>query len=203
MQRSEWWYAMAVVTCTACAPADRAAGDSSAAATDSAGASPVAPKPSPTSPAPNDTPLSWTVNPNGVRGVRVGMRSADVRTALGLAPAPPFAPGTCEYLDASALPVRLYFMTKSDTLVRIDVRDSTLATREGARVGDSEARIKSVYGSAVRIEPHKYTGPKGHYLVVTPANDTTHLIIFETDGERVTMFRVGRKPEVSYVEGCS
>ena len=87
--------------------------------------------------------------------------------------------------------------------LRIDGRDSTVATREGARVGDSEARIKSLYGSAVRVEPHKYTGPTGHYLTVTPANDTRHLIVFETDGERVTMFRVGRKPEVSYVEGCS
>ncbi len=94
-------------------------------------------------------------------------------------------------------------MTESDTLVRIDVRDSTAATREGARVGDSEARIKSLYGSAVRVEPHKYTGPMGHYLIVTPAGDTTRLIVFETDGQRVTTFRVGKRPQVEYVEGCS
>lgn len=135
--------------------------------------------------------------------MRVGMSSAEVRTTLGLAAAAPFAKGTCEYLEAAALPVRLYFMTESDTLVRIDVRDSTVATREGARVGDTEARIASLYGSALRVTPHKYTGPKGHYLTVTPANDSTHLIVFETDGERVTTYRVGRKPQVEYVEGCS
>jgi hypothetical protein len=27
--------------------------------------------------------------------------------------------------------------------------------------------------------------------------------VFETDGQRVTNYRVGRKPEVQWVEGCS
>lgn len=209
-RRAGRWYAFVVAACSACASCDRVAGNSAAGdsaagfPTDSAarvGASPVTPSPRAIS---ADTLASgWTLTLDGVHGVRIGMRSADVRSALGLAAVAPYAAGQCVYIDAASLPRRLYFMTQSDTLVRIDVRDSTVATREGARVGDSESRIKALYGSAVRVEPHKYTGPTGHYLIMTPQDDTTRLIVFETDGERVTMYRMGRTPEVSYVEGCS
>ena len=166
----------------------------------------IAAKPSPDPSVPAAGSSGWTMRADGVRGVhsvRVGMTSNEARASLGLTSASaPYAPGSCEYLDAATLPVKLYFMTESDTLVRIDVRDSTVATTEGARIGDTEARIKSLYGSGVRVEPHKYTGPRGHYLIVTPPGDVVHLIVFETDGDRVTTYRVGRKPAVQYVEGC-
>lgn len=53
------------------------------------------------------------------------------------------------------------------------------------------------------VQPHKYTD--GHYLVVRPADaaDTTHLLVFETDGRVVERFRAGQKPQVEYVEGCA
>lgn len=87
-------------------------------------------------------------------------------------------------------------------VVRIEVKDSLVATDRGARVGDGEARIDSLYRGMVTVEPHKYTD--GHYLVVTPAAADSGLrLIFETDGSRVTEFRVGRLPEVAWVEGCS
>jgi hypothetical protein len=40
-------------------------------------------------------------------------------------------------------------------------------------------------------------------MVVVPPEDTTHRIVFETDGQNVTLFRSGRMPEVEWVEGCS
>ena len=136
--------------------------------------------------------------------LRIGMSGAETRAALGLpASAPSTTPEPCVYLDASSLPVRLYFMLVSDTLVRIDVRDSTVATAEGARVGHTEARIAQLYPGRVTTQPHKYTGPTGHYLVVPSTSDAAHLTVFETDGQRVTNYRVGRKPEVEWVEGCS
>jgi hypothetical protein len=53
------------------------------------------------------------------------------------------------------------------------------------------------------VGPHKYTD--GHYLTVRPveASDTTHLIVFETEGQVVQRFRGGRRPQVEYVEGCA
>lgn len=55
----------------------------------------------------------------------------------------------------------------------------------------------------LRVEPHEYLGPAGHYLVITQPGDTVDQIIFETDGKRVLNFRAGRLPAVAYVEGCS
>jgi hypothetical protein len=86
--------------------------------------------------------------------------------------------------------------------VRFDIRDTTVATETGARVGDAESRIMSLYRGRVSVQPHKYTGPTGHYLIVTQPEDSTLRTIFETDGQRVTTFRVGRMPAVGYVEGC-
>jgi hypothetical protein len=88
-------------------------------------------------------------------------------------------------------------------LARVVGRGSAVATVVGARIGDTEARIDSLYRGRVTVQPHKYTN--GHYLVVRSATaaDTTHRIIFETDGKVVTRFRSGRMPEVAWVEGCS
>jgi hypothetical protein len=84
-----------------------------------------------------------------------------------------------------------------------DVRaGSTVKTEAGAGVGDSEARIRSLY-PGLEVEPHKYV--EGHYLIVRPpaAVDSNYRIIFETDGKRVTSYRAGRMPEVRWIEGCS
>jgi len=134
--------------------------------------------------------------------VRIGMSGAQARAALGLpASAGSSALNACTFLDVPWLPVKLYFMLVSDTLVRMDVRDSTVVTAEGARVGSSEARINELYAERVTTQPHKYTS--GHYLVVTSPGDAMNAMVFETDGERVTNYRVGRKREAGWVEGCS
>ncbi|HEX8391202.1 MAG TPA: hypothetical protein VF665_02500, partial [Longimicrobium sp.] len=102
-----------------------------------------------------------------------------------------------------ALPAGLRAMTEAGRVVRLDVDSSTLATAEGARVGDPETRIRQLYAGRVTEGPHKYV-PGGKYLTVRPADaDTTHLLVFETDGGRVTRFRAGLRPQVEYVEGCS
>lgn len=56
--------------------------------------------------------------------------------------------------------------------------------------------------SLVRQESHPYSGPEWHYLIVTPAQDSTRRIIFETDGWRVVSYRVGLASQVGYIEGC-
>ena len=58
------------------------------------------------------------------------------------------------------------------------------------KIGDSEARIKSLYAGRVVSTPHKYaTG--GHYLTVTPPGGGNNRIIFETDGKVVTDVKLG------------
>jgi hypothetical protein len=95
-------------------------------------------------------------------------------------------------------------LVENGRIGRVDVLDSMVATNHGARVGDTEARVESLYPGRVTVLPHKYDSD-GHYLVVAPqqAGDSGFALVFETHGGRVTRYRAGRQPAVEYVEGCS
>jgi hypothetical protein len=143
----------------------------------------------------------WSVSVGGIGALRVGMTVEEARAALG----PGFGPDStagCHHAPVEGAPGRVLAMIVDGRVARIEVKDSLVATDRGARIGDDEARIDSLYRGMVTVEPHKYTD--GHYLVVTPAAADSGLrLIFETDGSRVTEYRAGRLPEVAWVEGCS
>jgi hypothetical protein len=137
----------------------------------------------------------------------MGSPRAAVLDALG---APPqdgqvAAPEECAYMGIpdgpSTRAVRL--MVVHDTVVRIDVDSLPVATTWGDRVGDSESAVLARHAGHVLVQPHKYTGPQGHYLIVSAADDTLHRLVLETDGQHVTTYRAGLLPYVEWVEGCS
>lgn len=136
---------------------------------------------------------------SGVAPLRIGMSAAEARQALGM-PASSAKGGECSYLDTKKR-THAFVMLVRDTVARLDVRDSSLVTDAGVRVGDAESRVMERYKGRVKSEPHKYVSG-GHYLIVTSPSDTTRQLVFETDGKRVTSWRVGRTPEVRWVEGC-
>ena len=144
----------------------------------------------------------WRVSATGIGPVRIGMTLDEANEVLGgqLTPPEQLEPA-CDYVQPKNLPADVAFMIVEDRVVRVDVRDSTVLTEAGARVGDSEARIQSLYPGNVSVEPHKYVD-QGHYLVVPAQGDTLHELLFETDGRTVREYRAGRRPEVGWVEGC-
>jgi hypothetical protein len=147
----------------------------------------------------------WTVDAMGIGPVRAGMTLNEARTAVSpgmTLPAPTEA--ECDFIRPVGGPPGIAFMVIEGMIARVDVRDSTIATADGARVGDPESRIRAMYGDRVVVQPHKYTD--GRYLIVPkgPGPDTLYRIVFETDSAgRVTEYRSGRMPEVEYIEGCS
>jgi len=148
-------------------------------------------------------PTHWTARPDAVGPVRIGMTAAEARASVGDSmEASDTTDASCRYIRPATLPPGVGIMVENDTVVRVDIDSGTVATEVGARVGDTEQRVLSLYQGQVRVQPHKYTGPTGHYLVVTPPGDSLHRIIFETDGAHITTFRVGRRPAVEYVERC-
>jgi len=174
-----------------------------------AGCSPSADRPSTTDsvPAVAETvdSLTWVARADGVGPIRAGMTIAEASAAIGESLHVDYSDfGTCDYATPSVLPEGVSLMIISDTVERVDVVDpSEVRTAAGAGIGDPEASVVTRYGSAATVEPHKYTGPVGHYVVVAPPGDSLHRIVFETDGDTVTMYRVGRTPAVQYVEGCA
>jgi hypothetical protein len=93
-------------------------------------------------------------------------------------------------------------MLVNDSVARIDVAAPGPRTAAGAGIGDSEAHVVELYGDRATVRPNKYTGPVGHDVVVNAPNDSTHRLVFETNGKKVLRFRAGRQPAVDFVEGC-
>jgi hypothetical protein len=134
--------------------------------------------------------------------IRAGMSVADARAALrGRLPEP--TNRECDHVRPAVGPPGVLIMIVNGHVARVEVNDTTVATAAGARIGDTEARIKQLYAGRIQTGPHKYVD--GHYLVVRRGTgaDSVYRLVFETDGRHVTRYRGGRAPEVEWVEGCS
>jgi len=171
-----------------------------------------APAPAPTpAPAADQSVSSWKVTEFGIGPVRAGMSAREgvaVLQGAGVTVTPDSAKG-CHYLKWGG-PAGVRVMVDEGVIARVQVDSGSIATAEGAHIGDTEEQIKTLYPGRVAVQPHKYTSG-GHYLVVTPSAatekqlnevSTEFRIVFETDGKRVTKYRAGKQPQVSYVEGC-
>jgi hypothetical protein len=147
----------------------------------------------PSAPGETAEPAEWVVSDAGVGSIRIGMTADELRPhveTLGQLEG-------CVYAKVPAVP-GLLVMLFGGKVVRLDVIAEGLATAGGARVGDTEQRVRELY-PAIQVEPHKYTD--GHYLVVD--GNAGRRLVFETDGARVTRYRAGAVPQVDWVEGCS
>lgn len=152
---------------------------------------------------PDTTPHpAWTVSVRGIGPLVAGMTLEEARAALGSEITEP-ADSQCAYVTSENGPATVRLMVVDGRVARVEVHDTTVATAAGARVGDSEARVDSLYSGRVEVMPQKYSD--GHYLTVMPATpaDSQFRLVFETDAGRVTTFRAGLLPMVEWVEGCS
>jgi hypothetical protein len=141
----------------------------------------------------------------GIGRLRAGMSFAEANDSLkgALKTVATTNLAECDYVKWEGGPPGLNVMVVGGKIARVETSDTLVTTAAGARVGDSEDRIKSLYPGRVTVSPHKYAD--GHYLTVKSANaaDSLHFIIFETDRNKVTTFRAGIMPAVAYIEGCS
>lgn len=156
--------------------------------------------------APNPLPgpdSSWIARFDGLNELRVGQTIDELRTRWGDDLVFAGDSGGCDYAFLRRTPAGVALMIEDARLVRIDIDSSLVATAAGIRVGDTESDVRRVYGSLVQQRPDPYSGPEWHYLVVTPAPDSTFRIIFATNGIRVLNYRVGFRGQVDYIEGCS
>ena len=141
---------------------------------------------------------------HGIGNLRAGMTVAEAQAVYPTFKVSTSAEGTtCTYATLDGWPAGIGVMVDGGKVVRVEVRRGNFATTTGARIGDTEERIQSLYPGQVTVSPHKYTD--GHYLTVVPtaAADSAYRIIFETDGRRVLRYYAGVRPQVEYVEGCS
>jgi hypothetical protein len=111
----------------------------------------------------------------------------------------------CAYLATEKLPDQIRLMFQRGRLARIDVWKPGIRTAGGVQVGDTEARVLELYGTRIKVTRHHYPPVGAHYLIFTPldAADGDYQMLFESDGTKVTQFRVGVREAVAQVEGCA
>jgi hypothetical protein len=150
-------------------------------------------------------PPAWTLRLDGIGPVRVGMTIAEVERLLGAtARIDRIEPDEeCGYAYVPGVPEGISFMLSRDTVVRANVHDAGILDELGLGVGSSEAEVLTRRAGTARVEPHYYTGPEGHYVIVDDPARPGFRLIYETDGQRVLSIRAGRLPEAELVEGCA
>ena len=158
------------------------------------------------SPAQGNTPdASALARTDGYGELRLGMNEAQARAAWkGELKGDTVEPDNCAYLRPKAdEEFRIGFMFERGVLVRYDVDIDSEAAPGRGRVGQTRADIERLYAGRVEARPHEYVAG-GNYLRVTDPAIRDGALVFETDENgRVTRWRVGRAPQVDYVEGCS
>jgi hypothetical protein len=141
----------------------------------------------------------------GIGDLRIGMPAAELRRRGATMEENPFGDDEVD-CDFWRLPDRqgLAFMVVGGRVVRIDIDNPAYRTASGAHIGMSEAEVRALYGPAMRVESHPYTGPEGHYLIYR-ARSEPYGLIFETSYEngRAERYRVGLWQYVQLIEGCA
>jgi hypothetical protein len=151
-----------------------------------------------------DSVSDLALTEDGLGQLQIGMTLTEA-VNMGLLNERPDLKSACDFVFpavGAGIPDGVGVMVVKGKVARIDVDTGAVTTEEGAKIGDTEARIKTIYGDDLQVRPHKYTD--GHYMIVKGDSASAGKeIVFETDGQKVTMFRAGRLPEVEWVEGCS
>lgn len=169
-------------------------------------AGPVAPAvPDPAAALPPATRAVLT--PHGVFGIRRGMTVRRARRASRQSVRRLRSGGgspSCGYAELRRR--RLSFLLNRGRVVRFSTAPrSRVAALGGIVVGDTEAKVREVFGAAVRTSDHAYSSP-GQYLDVRfhAGRYQGRMLRFATDPEgRVTTILAGSPNYVRRLEGCS
>ena len=143
----------------------------------------------------------------GLGGVEIGMtiKQASQKTGIQFVnESSGGEEGGCFYYKAAQEPQDVYYMVTEGKIARIEVNTKNITTLSGAKVGDTEERIKALYPGKIEEEGHEYV-PGGKYLIFVPedASNQNYRVLFETNEKGiVTQMRSGKLPEVNWIEGC-
>ncbi len=155
------------------------------------------------------SPLSaWRVSLDAVGPIRLGMTLAQARKVAGVALTEQPLRGdagtwrACHYAwpaEGGQMRLDLGLMLEQGVVTRIDIATAEVATRSGARVGDTEDSVTARY--AGRLQAAAAADGAAHYLILYP--DQPRQMIFQTEEGKVTAYRIGQLPAVHYSEGCA
>ncbi len=147
------------------------------------------------------------INLEGFGPAKFGADEEQVRMAWGhpLDGKPGMPGSTCYFLfpdppkpGASGIA----FMMEEGAFVRYDVDTAAFAAPGNLAVGMQADAVMAAFPGQIEATPHKYVEGQ-RYLTYTPADGSQVRLVFEVDDRgKIVRWRIGRLPQVQYVEGC-
>ena len=157
------------------------------------------------------------VSVGGLGPVRLGMTVQEAANAaqVSFVVSPTTQSEVCQYYlpevydpdkAAPTAPIDgLGLMVVNDQVIRIDIwPGSPIKTLSGLGIGATVEDVEAAYDEQIEVIPHPYTD--GSYLTLTPDASGSNLysLVFEADSDgKITQFRTGQLPAVTWAEGCS
>lgn len=142
---------------------------------------------------------------NGIGPVDIGMTVPQASRAAGvqLVSSSSNPNATCDSYQLQQGVKGVSFMVRNGRIARVDIDSSRITTVSGAKIGDSEARIRSLYADQLKVS-RLANSETGNVLTFVPKSqrDKDLRLKFMTDGKQVTGISTGKLPEVNYIEGC-
>lgn len=166
---------------------------------------------------PAPAPAAETLTSQGWGPLKIGMTRDEVIAALGPDANPDAVggpdPEACDEFRPANAPQGILVMIESGKLTRVSLIElSPLKTDKGLGIGDTSAVVKTTYGSAAQVSPHKYQDPPAEYITVWDGgprtepyvqDETARGLVYEIDGTgKVGAVRAGG-PSIQLVEGCA
>ena len=143
-----------------------------------------------------------SVSTVGIDRVMFGMTLHDAQVAAGSQFTPITPVGHCFLVVPEAGQAGLTFWVVAGTVERVDVDTRTITTRSGAGIGDTEDRIRELFGE--RIHTTTLPDGSGNLLAYVPKDvaDATYRVMFLSNGLQITRVWAGRLPWAEEIGGC-
>ncbi len=143
-----------------------------------------------------------SVSTVGIDRVMFGMTLHDAQVAAGSQFTPITPVGHCFLVVPEAGQAGLTFWVVAGTVERVDVDTRTITTRSGAGIGDTEERIRELFGE--RIHTTALPDGSGNLLAYVPKDvaDATYRVMFLSNGLQITRVWAGRLPWAEEIGGC-
>ncbi|MBG54039.1 MAG: hypothetical protein CML99_16735 [Rhodobiaceae bacterium] len=106
----------------------------------------------------------------------------------------------CTYARAETDNGPVFIMTIDGKVARIELGEKGATLENGLGIGSLEDEIIAAFGDKAVVEPNKYDEQGTDYQITL--SESAGLIFNVSEG-KVQAFRVGRYPELEWVEGCS
>ena len=143
-----------------------------------------------------------SVSTVGIDRVMFGMTIHDAQLAAGSRFTPVTPTGHCFLVVPEAGQAGLTFWVVAGTVERVDVDTRTITTRSGAGIGDTEERVREMFGERIRTTP--LPDGSGNLLAYIPKDvqDATYRVMFLSNGLQITRMWAGRLPWAEELGGC-